>query len=181
MAKKIDWVESKSPDWKVISVTDENGLKQTSVSANRKDKSGKDNSAWFENITPSAVVEGNLWQNPTSGKWSFYPPKDPLSNPPRRGSSGMAQAVAAKQAGIEKSMAQKEDAIRTSSTARDATLILTTFYPEIANIPALERPANIKLQWNKIRKFLLEAWEPVESVDDHGGRYEEDPMEDIGL
>lgn len=41
----------------------------------------------------------------------------------------------------------KNDSIRLSGASRDATLILTTFYPEASELPVEEREAYLKDRW----------------------------------
>lgn len=53
---------------------------------------------------------------------------------------------------IRASQKAKEDSIRMASAARDATLIVTTFYPELATNPDKEKI--IKAKWEEWRDYF---------------------------
>lgn len=157
MAKRIEWAESKSADWKLCTVVNEQGVTLTEVSANRKEKNGTDNSVWFDLLIPGATVEGNLWQSPSSGKWALYPPKPQA---PARGSGAITKAMEKKEASIERFQASKEDSIRMSSTARMATdMTVSRMQGKSASIEEYQ------LEWNMWRKYFLEQWDNYEIAD----------------
>ena len=64
---------------------------------------------------------------------------------------------------IEKAQERKDDAIRISSTARDATLIITTFYSELSG--ADNKEEIIKELWIKWRKWFYNRWDEEQLSD----------------
>lgn len=156
MAKRIEWADSKTQDWKLCTVVDEQGVSRTEVSVNRKEKNGTDNSAWFDSLVPGATVEGNLWQSPTSGKWALYPPKPQGAPGVQRGGGAIKAAEITKES-VAHSQDRKEEGIKISSTFRDATLLTI----EEARHTGLNEEG-IKIAWTKWRKWLLENYDKVD-------------------
>lgn len=62
---------------------------------------------------------------------------------------------------IQEAQGRKNDAVMVSATARDATLILTAFYPELGAIAdPIVREDKIMNLWRKYRMILIENWMP---------------------
>ena len=58
---------------------------------------------------------------------------------------------------IKSTQQAKEESIRLSSSARDATLIVTTFYPELAHIDdEVEKKRLIIEQWKYWKQFFYD-------------------------
>ena len=66
--------------------------------------------------------------------------------------AGIAQAQEVKAQNIEKSQDRKASDVRVSATARDATIILSTFYKDL-------QEDEIKDKWNYWRKWLWFQWD----------------------
>lgn len=152
MKQHVDWIEIKSPDWKIISITDENGKKTADVSVNRVNKKGE-TFPNFDGITLSADVEGELWQSPT-GKWYLFAPK--LGGGPRRASGGSLETVKQVAKNVEKSQERKEDGIKVSATFRDATLLAVAEYQ--ANRSLSSTGPSLETLWSKWRQFCVDNW-----------------------
>jgi hypothetical protein len=65
---------------------------------------------------------------------------------------GLPKLRTERENGIQRTLDRKEEGIAISSTARDATLILTTFYKDL-------KESEIKENWLYWRKWLLQNWE----------------------
>lgn len=80
-------------------------------------------------------------------------------NKPKSGGNFKTQQVEKmmdKKAGFIKEAAkEREDSIKMAGSARDATLIITTFYPELADNP--DKETIIKEKWTEWRKWLKES------------------------
>ena len=168
---KVLWAEAKTTaagkPFKTLSL-ESNGVQVSGVSI------WSDNGQ-YANATPGGEITGMVTETPSkNGGKPFKNFKDALSQTHPLGGhkSGIKQAMAQKDQSITKFQAAKEDSIRTSSTMRDAVLLVTTFYPELATVALGERGDRVKETVTKVRKFLLDSWEPVEEVNDHGGQYE---------
>src|SRR5439155_6945211 len=76
-------------------------------------------------IAPGATINGDLWQNPSSIKWSLFPkrPKPPMGATSGCGKRGMKAAQERKAADIEKAQENKNHGIKVAAAMRDATLI----------------------------------------------------------
>lgn len=129
---KIDWIENKNADWKVISVTKEDGTKATDVSVNRVGKKG-DVFPNFDGLAPGGTTEGELWVS-TAGKKYLFPPKvrgegmGPRPAWVAKKDTQITKAMDRKEESIEKAQDNKHEAIRMAGAQRDAVLIATTFY-----------------------------------------------------
>lgn len=128
----------------------------------KKQKDGTDYPN-FDTIIEGAEFEANAWTNPTSGKVSFFAPK--LNSGANRGQSGartaqITKAMEKKEQSIEKFQDNKEFSIKTSSTMRDAVLIVTARdFIKTATDEEIER------EITKWRNWLLKNWE-VNLTDD---------------
>lgn len=139
---KVVWIEDKSADWKVVTLSD-NTQQYADVSINKVNKKGE---AFpnFEAITLESTVRGNLWTSP-SGKRYLFAPKPQVA---KAGGfrTNMREVVKEKQEGIKVAQENKELGIKTSSTIRMATdLVVATL-------------ANEKIIDESIIKGKLEMW-----------------------
>jgi hypothetical protein len=105
-------------------------------------------SAWpdysqYEKIATGAVVEGVLFVN---GKYTNL--KDGNLGPRPASFGGGAKNMEVKAQNISKAMDRKESGIEISATARDATLVLTTFYKDLTD-------EQIKSKWLYWRRWFL--------------------------
>lgn len=130
----------------------------------------------FDTLAAGQEFEGNAWTSP-AGKTSIYPPKPQgggKSSPTGGVKAGIAQAMEKKETSIGKSMDRKEESIKESSTARDATLLLTTFFDDLSNVPEVQRLQAIELKWSEIRKMLWKRFEYKETSKGYNG---EEPID----
>jgi len=102
----------------------------------------------FATLTPGAVVEGTLSpaKDPRYGP-TLYPPKSNLGPKPAS-LGGIKAAQDRKEQSIGRAQDRKEDSIILSGTARDATLIVTTFYQNLSEEEIAEK-------WKKWRTWLI--------------------------
>jgi hypothetical protein len=109
----------------------------------------------FAGLVAGAIFEANAWTNPTTGKVSFFAPK------PSTGASGgnkgaMAGAMKAKQEGIAKSQDRKEEGIKTSSTIRLATDIVTARMAQGTEVWSIDKITEEIESW---RTFFVTNWD----------------------
>ena len=142
-------VQKKSEDWKIADVQGIDGVVLSGASINRTNKKGEVFPN-FDAIVEGYAFEANPWTN-DAGKHYLFPPKAPTGG--GRKGLDMGAAVAMKQQGIEKSQDRKDESIKTSSTARDATLILTAL-----GIDKLE-DSEWQPRWLDIRNWLVENYD----------------------
>lgn len=149
---QIEWSESKSPDWKKISIKDPSGQTFTDVSVNRKAKDGTEFPN-FDGVVVGATVEGNYWESPNGAKYLFGP--KPASTGQIGGNKGMsrgiAQAQETKRRVIETAQENKEVVIKLSSTIRMAVDIVTA--------RDLGSTEDIQAEIEYWRKWLWERWD----------------------
>ncbi len=124
MAKfKIEFLENKSPDWKVATVTDETGKTFQEVSINKTNKKGEPFPN-FDQIMSGATIEANFWTSGAGKHYLFAPDPKNVSTgtvAPQGGrGGGIAKAQMVKAENIEKAQGNKELGIKTSSTIRMA-------------------------------------------------------------
>jgi len=116
----------------------------------------------YELIENSAEIECNL--TPTNdGK--FFINNAPMGAKPAWAGgkvNAISGAMKQKAESIEKFQNSSEESIKLMSAARDATLLVTTFYPEANTdfmVDTSGKEEYLKLKWNMWRGWLLEASE----------------------
>jgi hypothetical protein len=149
---KIDWVErktsAKGTNYSVMTLTDEEGKRHDKVSifdVSDEIQAGRD-------IKGDIVQKGdyfNFIKAPTEGVMGARPAY----------AGGVAKSMARKEESIERFQNSKEEGIKISGTARDATMIVTTFYPELSMLGDLDKEIAIKEKWQYWRNWLIENWD----------------------
>ncbi len=71
---KIEFLENKSADWKVATVTDESGKTFQEVSINKTNKKGEPFPN-FDGIMSGATIEANFWTSSAGKNYLFAPDK----------------------------------------------------------------------------------------------------------
>lgn len=141
---KVEWVENvttlKGKSYKKATLVDERGA-------------SLDASVWpdfskYDEVTPGNAVDGVI-----RTKGTYKNLVDELAPPKFVKSTRMEQAMEKKVASIENAQSRKENAIQLAGASRDATLIVTTMYPELSNLDDKEEV--IKELWLKWQKWFL--------------------------
>lgn len=156
MKLKIDWAQKKEIN---VNGTPRKILEGTFIGDNdqrieatiwREDRDGKIFPD-FDALAPGHEFEANPWLNPKTGKYSLYAPKIEAKGnfAPNKGAM-MTKVMETKKANISEAQDRKEQGIEISGSARDATLILTTFY---ADKDLTDE--DIQSKWLEWRKWLL--------------------------
>jgi len=163
MQFKIDWIETKKPDWKIATVTGIDGIQHSDCSINRTGKQGEVFPD-FEALAPGHTIEADLWNSP-AGKNYLFAPKPKTAG--RSGGGPRAAVVEAAQdrkAGhIKEAQENKERSIMVASAMRDATVLLEyAFGSEIEQLPPHERMPAIARHHKEIREWYLKEWAVVE-------------------
>lgn len=160
----IDWCEQKTTaTGKIVlscTLTDINGITHQNVSI------------WsdfpdFSNLAAGHSVTGNMRSKASpNGKVykTLYPtinanPIRPRSSVPAKPGIDGSALIRQKAESITASQDKKEVSIMISGTARDAVLIVTTMYPELANYNEIDKEAAIKEEIIKWRKWLMAQWD----------------------
>lgn len=163
MKHKIDWIEEKSPEWKVASVTNEQGsFKEVSINKTSKKGEAFPN---FDGLMSGQEVDAEFWSSP-AGKHYLFPPRvDKVNGVPYNAKPGAVKAAEVTAKSVEKSQDRKEHSIKESGTQRDAVLIVTTFYKDrLANDPILteeEMEVIIRKKVTEWKTWLLGQMEDV--------------------
>lgn len=146
-------VEEKKPGWKVATLRDLDNITTGDVSLNETNPKGDLQWPQFKDFSLGAVIEGNLWKNPTSGKYSLFPPKPRTGAYGARGggSAAVTKAQDHKAELIEKAQDKKHDAIKLAGAMRDATLITLASLKD-APFPT---DSDFKEEWTKWVKWLI--------------------------
>lgn len=154
MKLKLNWVENKSPDWKIVSVIAPDGFETKDVSVNKVSKKGEVFPN-FDNLAAGQEVEAVMWKSP-SNKWYLFPPQaeSPRGGAPRGQYGGINKAMETKKENIKDFQENKQESIKMSQTLRDAVqLAIAEGKPNQENI----------LRW---RKWLWENFEANDSMFD---------------
>lgn len=158
---KLQAVENKSTDWKVVNLISEEGISTIGVSVNRINKKNETFPA-FDDIVVGKEVDGNLWTSPAGKHYLFAPEakktyKTFQKNPAvaeklmDRKESSIERFQVSKEQGIDKSQDRKEHGIMVASTASMASSILV----------ALMSKGDIEEwgdKWLEIRHWLAKEW-----------------------
>lgn len=149
----IDWMEIKTSKsgkpFIKATLTDSDGKKYDNVTIFTSHKE-------YSGCMPGAVVTGSLKPNDYNGVPGFILNSELA--PPRFVQAKMNNERKAE--AINQAMDKKADGIMVSSTARDATAILTTFFPQVPKELWLEK-------WLEIRQSLVKNWDNTENVKDY--------------
>jgi hypothetical protein len=114
--------------------------------------------AWEESLPAwgKLVLEAEVdIQYTTSGKYKTITEIDGWEVPKRKyekPKSDMDKAMEYKRVSIQEAQKSKEQSIMLAGAARDATIIITTFYPELAEKKTKDKL--IKEKWLEWRKWL---------------------------
>jgi asparagine N-glycosylation enzyme membrane subunit Stt3 len=145
MAKfTVDWAENKTAKtgkpYKALTIKGDDG-KPINVNIF---------SDWpdFANIAPGSQIEGTLEQNGKYWNIRSDQSKKRVYNKP-----DFSKVMERKEASISNFQKTKEESIQMAASARDATLIVTNFYPELADDPNKE--AKIKEKWTYWKEYFL--------------------------
>lgn len=168
---KINAVDVKSNDWKIVSLTSQEGVTIGNVSVNRVNKKNETFPA-FDDIVAGKEVEGNLWTSQAGKNYLFAPEVKTYTSFQKGGGksaviekaqdrkeSSIERFQNTKEESISKTLDRKEDSFMISGTARDATLILTAL---VAKSGFTLEANDWQEQWLKIRHFLVKQYHNTE-------------------
>ena len=145
---KIQQIEHKEgKNFKDAVLLDEGG-ENKSVRINQK-------FSLFNQLEEGMEIEGEI--NPSEYKGKTYYWLNDLKKQFIPKASGIQKAMDRKEHSINNFQGRKEDGIKISSTARDATLIVTNFYPEFSE--RIDKEDKIKAEWLKWRSWLYDRWD----------------------
>jgi hypothetical protein len=114
--------------------------------------------AQFDAPIYEAVIDGADFELYKEGNFNKIKYDKP-AQAPRQGNPAIAKAMERKETSIANFQDSKEEGIKISSTARDATLLVTTFYPELAMLGDEEKFKAIFHKWSELRNELLAKWD----------------------
>lgn len=156
----VDWIEKKT--------STKGTVYHKAVLVDESEKKFEDvavfNGFKDEDLRPGGTLEGELTEKEYNGKSSFVL-NAPAAPRPQGGAArgaAISQAQDRKERAISTAQQNKEEGIKVSSTARDATLIVTTFYPELSKKEAAEKSKMITDEWTKWRKWFMDNWDASE-------------------
>ncbi len=156
MKYNVEFIEQKSPDWKIVQLRDGAGTLTDNVSVNRVNKKGE-TFPNFDGITLEADVEGELWTS-TTGKHYLFAPK--IGKVGGGGGKNVERLMDKKASTIEHFQASKENSIILAGTARDATLLTVEWATQCREInKKIITSGQMKEKWLDFRKFLQENHE----------------------
>lgn len=147
---EINWVENKG---NYLKCTDTNGV---SFTINQVDKKGE-KFPDYENIKAGVKVTGNIWTSEKGNTYLFAPkPKTGGYSGGARAnnSASIVKAQAVKAENIEHAQERKETSMAKMASARDATLLLIQYHPELYTLPEQTRNEVIRNEWRKMRAWL---------------------------
>lgn len=142
----INWLETKNPDWKLATLTNEAGIKYEDVSINRTNKKGEV-FPMFDSLLNGGTVEGEYWETPDKSKKYLFPPRAQKSSPrASQGFTGGSKMMAEKAKNIEKAQERKSESIAYFNSVNSAIAMLNT------------RPVQIKLENGRELTEEIVAW-----------------------
>ena len=148
---KIDWLEVKSTEWTMVSLTDEAGKQLKDVSINKVSKKGEPFPN-FDNLASGQEVEGELWSSP-SGKHYLFPPRVAKTG---QGGAFKTQVIKeaqdTKRRDITHFQGEKEYSIKVSSTFRAAVDSAIAEYQEARRV-SIATDVNLEKLFEKWREY----------------------------
>lgn len=145
----VEWCENKTGKsgkvYQVMTLKDESGAYFENVSS-------------FDDLKLAGDYEGEIIQN---GQYLNFKLK--ATNPyPKPAGRGIAQAMERKEASITKFADRKEESIALMSSQRDAVMIVTSLYPELASYEEPHKTREIEAKYHQWRKFFLNSNDPLD-------------------
>ncbi len=127
----------------------------------------------YAQIVSGASIEAVLSESDYNGQKNYKLVDGNLGAKPWSNGGGMAKSMEKKSEMIEKAQDRKGDDTKIASTARDATLILTSYFKNGVELPAefddtmlQKHEVKIMNMWRRIREWLLKNWEPQSTLSD---------------
>lgn len=151
MKIKIEWLETKNPEWKVATITHPDGAK-IDVSINKVSKKGE-HFPNFDTLKADDEVEGELWQS-EKGTWYLFPPK-PVSNKPAFVGGGM-KMMEQKARNIEQAQERKAESISYFNSVNSAIALVSKF--DIDNMSEAELKVKLRV-WRDWFLSEYKDWE----------------------
>ncbi len=158
--------KSSGKPFKKFNVKDEKGVVTSEVIA-------FGNYSKYNDIIAGATVEAVLSEGEYNGRKDYKLVDGNLGAKPAGFGGGMAKTMEKKAEYIEKAQGRKADAIQIAATARDASLILSSYFRNGVELPTefdddLLQKHEVKVMnmWRRIRTWLLDNWEPKETLSD---------------
>ena len=155
---KVIWLEVKSPDWKVATLSDDQ-QQYANVSINKVNKKGEVFPG-FDEITNAGTVKGNMWQSP-QGKYYLFAPKLVVA-----GQTGafkgqqIAKAQEKKAEYIATAQDNKNEGIKIASTISMATnVVIATLKGE-----QIIDESVIKGKIREWRNWFLAEWDSIDQA-----------------
>ena len=164
---KIQAVDNKSADWKIISITSPDGNNLTGVSVNRQNKKGEFFPS-FDDIQVGKEVDGNLWTSSAGKNYLFAPDiKKTYKTFQGAGKSAVVEkAMDRKESFIERSQVAKEESISKAQDNKEHSIMVAGTSTGASNIlVALMSKGDVedwKAEWIKIRHFLVKQYHNIE-------------------
>jgi hypothetical protein len=160
MILQILELDRKSDTWCVAKLMEavEGGNTFDDVSINKTDRnSGAVQWPQWDSFAVGVSFEGNVWENPTTGKRSVFPPKPKAVSTSGGAAKGgmIAKAQETKREDIKHAQDTKREDISRAAAFRDATLI-TVEWIKSAPFPMDDE---IKSYWRAWVKFFLNEGE----------------------
>lgn len=189
MKYKIDAIETKQSKtgskYAKTTVTDEKGAQLVDVAI-------FGSFPMFESLVQGMEIEAVMKEGaPFNGKpsLSLNPPE--TAKPTRSGgNAAITKAMDRKEEGIERTMDRKEEGIKMSNSQRDAVLLVTTFYPELAQLEGDIKKVEIAKAIKGWRKWFMASFgdpsdpmnkEPFKSSPAPAPKVDDDyPINDLG-
>ena len=157
MKLKIEWIETKSPDWKIATLRDESGISFSDASINRTDKKGRIFPN-FDGLMAGHTIEANPWQNPTTKKWAIYPEDEvkvaTTSN--FGGSRGVSKLMDKKAENIKEAQERKAESIAFFNSTNSAIALVNAMRNNDVHIPS---ESELKVTIRAWRDWFLKEYE----------------------
>jgi hypothetical protein len=122
-----------------------------------KDKNG----AMFPNfaaLAEGSKVEANPYQNPSTGKWTLYPPRVVGTAAPKRSPAAITKAMEVKADNIKHAQENRAEGVKISATMRDAVAIVVSM-----NAKGTMNAFQIEQEITKWREWLWHQWDAPEN------------------
>jgi len=155
---KVIWLEVKSPDWKVATLSDDQ-QQYANVSINKVNKKGEVFPG-FDEITNAGTVKGNLWQSPKGAYYLFAPKVGVAGQSGAFKGQQIAKAQEKKAEYIATAQDNKNEGIKIASTISMATnVVIATLKGE-----QIIDESVIKGKIREWRNWFLAEWDSIDQA-----------------
>lgn len=114
----------------------------------------------YDDVIYDKVIEGSEWELVPDGDFTKIKYEKPKSGGGSK--AGMTAVMEKKSENVKEAQERKSESITLAAAQRDAVLVITNLYPELASYEEPHKTREIESKYHQWRKFFLNANHPLD-------------------